>query len=283
MLIRGARACGAAEAPRKRAHRQSPTLAVAILAALLLLPGAGAVAAEPKVTIKSKGKRLTPGKKVKVKVRGFNRRDRVRYQFGIESDPPANCCVSKSKPRRGKPGILLDRRGSLKLKVRMPKRYAQCVGVNCSSPNWQRYRRGDEVFLSVYTDDASRSARDVGTVKPRRGKRGAKLVVRPDPITQGERIRFVGRRWPKRKRVGLYIGVPNSEGLRVGTARTDRRGRFSERIGPIEAEPGRYVALACRPASSCRKKRSDRFTVEAPGSTASGPRSGKARFYDARP
>lgn len=241
---------------------------MAVVAALaVLLSGAwtASATAAPKVVIKGKADRLQPGKKVRVKVTGFASRDRVRFQFGLESDPPANCCASKPFPGVKKPGIRLNRSGAINRRIKMPKRYAQCVGVHCASPNNKPYRNGDSVYLLVYTDSVGRSAKVTGKVAARKGgKKRRSLSVAPKKLKQGEDLRFAGTGWPARAKVGLRIGVPRSESYKVGQVRTNRRGRFTKTIGPIRALPGKYVAMACIPAAACKKKASDRFRVVRP-------------------
>lgn len=215
-----------------------------------------AAAKDPTVTIKGK---LRPGEKVGVELTGYGRRERVRLQFGIYSDPPQNCCASKPYPPVKKPGIRVNRKGKLGMKVRMPRRYAQCTGVNCPSRNWQRYRRGDRVYLGAAGQRSGRYAQDVGRIGT---KRGPKLMVEPDTITSGESIVVEGRGWPRRKRVQLLIGEPASEPFPAGKVRANRKGRFSRRLGPIEADPGRWIVLGCRPAGSCRKRAKASFEIE---------------------
>jgi len=84
--------------------------------------------------------------------------------------------------------------------------------------------------------------------------------VRPKEVRAGERVRASGRRWPRRARVHLLVGPPNSEASHVAWARTNRRGRFrkSVRIAAGTA-PGTWVMLACR--RQCAVKRLARFRV----------------------
>ena len=133
------------------------------------------------------------------------------------------------------------------------------LGLCASSPNGA----GVAAAGSPATDPATISGTGAVEADARRQRRARRpsVSVRPRKVAQGRRIRIVGRHWPARKRVGLYVGVPQSEAFRVGRVRANGRGRFKRRIGPVNGKPGPYVALACRPVKSCRRSARARFRV----------------------
>lgn len=84
--------------------------------------------------------------------------------------------------------------------------------------------------------------------------------VTPRTVDPGETLRVTGKGWPKRSKVALFIGVENGDADRVRTVRTSRRGGFRTRLRiSREAEPGRYVILACQ--RGCRTKALRAFGV----------------------
>lgn len=91
-----------------------------------------------------------------------------------------------------------------------------------------------------------------------------RLTVEPPVVAPGSSIVVKGRGFRHRARVTLYIGPPRSEGDRVGSAKTNRRGRFSKTLGLSAGAPdGRFVVLACQRA--CRVKATKSFTISSTG------------------
>lgn len=86
------------------------------------------------------------------------------------------------------------------------------------------------------------------------------LEVRPRAAVRGGRVVFYGSGFPPLVRVSLLAGLPATEAVRIGSARTNADGSF---VAPIAIEravtPGRYVALACR--HRCRMKATAAFRV----------------------
>lgn len=111
---------------------------------------ASTVAAQPSVKMK---RVVRPGETVTVKARGFPAGSHVRVQFGLWSSPPSNCCVTTPMPRLGQPGLLIPDSGSRSLRVRFARVYARCVNYLCESPGLTRWRPGQAIYVSVFTDE----------------------------------------------------------------------------------------------------------------------------------
>lgn len=93
---------------------------------------------------------VRPGRKVRLVVSGFRSHARVRVQFGVL--PIQNCCVSYVIPSIHRPGFLIPQDGRRTITVSMPGRWAQCVASSCASPDWHYFRRGQHIFVAVFTD-----------------------------------------------------------------------------------------------------------------------------------
>jgi hypothetical protein len=130
-------------------RRAAACAATGVLAAALVAAEAFGHAQAPRASLPAA---VHPGRMVVVKVAGFPAGERVQLQFGLWHDPPYNCCVSSVTPRRHADGWLIPDTGSRTLRVRMPRRYAQCVSYQCKDRGWKRFRRGDQVYVWVTTD-----------------------------------------------------------------------------------------------------------------------------------
>lgn len=105
------------------------------------------------------------GRVVRVAVNGFPPGDRVRVQFSRHFRVPANCCASFLFPRVGKPGLRLGPDGARRIRVRVPRRYAQCTSVRCDRPGFRRYRRGQRVNVGVSSIRRDAYAQYVATIR----------------------------------------------------------------------------------------------------------------------
>lgn len=86
------------------------------------------------------------------------------------------------------------------------------------------------------------------------------LKVKPPILGPGEDLTTIGSGFGARRTVTILIGPPNSEAFKVGSARTNSKGRFTKIITlSNDIEPGKYVVLACR--RSCAVKASAKITV----------------------
>lgn len=109
--------------------------------------------------------KVRPGKRVRVDVSAFPANARVRVQFLRYHNPPCNCDASRVIPNIKRPGFALGPDGARVLRVRMPKRYARCVSVGCSSPRYAPYRKGQPVLVGVGTVPDEAYASDRSRVK----------------------------------------------------------------------------------------------------------------------
>jgi hypothetical protein len=92
---------------------------------------------------------------------------------------------------------------------------------------------------------------------------GPQLTVEPQAAAPGETVVLSGRGFPRNAAIQLLAGPPRSEGRRIGSARTGRRGTFTATIRiRAQADPGPLVALACHDA--CVVKAVARFRIVAP-------------------
>lgn len=90
-----------------------------------------------------------------------------------------------------------------------------------------------------------------------------RLTLESQAVAPGEALVLEGRGFPRNARIALLAGPPDGEAQRIGGAQTGRRGVFTATIRIREqADPGRFVALACHDA--CRVKASVRFRIVAP-------------------
>jgi hypothetical protein len=105
---------------------------------------------------------VRPGKPVKLVVSGFRAGARVRVQFGVR--PIRNCCVSYVIPPIHRPGFLIPRSGGRTITVTMPYRWAQCVATGCPSPDWHNFRRGQHIFVAVFSENVNGYAQYFATV-----------------------------------------------------------------------------------------------------------------------
>lgn len=130
--------------------RRFMMIRAAVVATALML---AIVTAEARANTIDAPSTAKPGRKVTLRVSGFPAGARIRVQFGLYMNPPANCCASKVMPAREKPGYLIPDAGSRTLRVRMPRRYAKCTSARCEDPEWTRYRRGDRIYVITSSDD----------------------------------------------------------------------------------------------------------------------------------
>jgi hypothetical protein len=137
---------------RRWRRRSAVAAALSCTAALALGAPSGADVAEARTTI-TVPKVVTPGRTVTLRATGFAAGAAVRVQWGVYTQPPANCCVSTVVPPDSRPGFQLDSTGAGVLRVRVPRAYARCVSAICRNPNWARFKRGQRIYVFVFTDD----------------------------------------------------------------------------------------------------------------------------------
>ena len=102
------------------------------------------------------------------------------------------------------------------------------------------------------------------SASPSLGRGGPKVRVKPSVIAIGGKIKVRGYHFYAKKKVTLYIGVPNSEGMKVGSKRTNKRGSFKKSLKLSSSiDPGKYVVLACQ--RSCRTKATKSFRITVTG------------------
>lgn len=92
---------------------------------------------------------VTPGGAVSVKLNSYEPSGLVQLQFVAYSARPQNCCAAPVWPSIYE-GYPIDEDGRATISVKMPRAYARCVSVGCSSPGWTRWRDGDRVRVFVY-------------------------------------------------------------------------------------------------------------------------------------
>ncbi|HMJ01711.1 MAG TPA: hypothetical protein VK506_02145 [Conexibacter sp.] len=89
-----------------------------------------------------------------------------------------------------------------------------------------------------------------------------RLTAEPLAVAPGATIVLRGRGFPRNADIVLRAGPPHSEAVRIGSARTGRRGAFTAPIRiRLRASPGRFVALACH--EGCTVKASTAFRIVA--------------------
>jgi hypothetical protein len=88
------------------------------------------------------------------------------------------------------------------------------------------------------------------------------LKVTPSTVKQGGKVTFTGAHWPKRTKVSLLLGFPNSDAAKFATVATTTTGTFRYTL-PIKpsAPKGKYVVLACR--KNCQVKVQRNMTIVA--------------------
>jgi hypothetical protein len=99
--------------------------------------------------------RVKPGTRVRIAVAGFPAGSRVRVQFARFHHPPCNCDATVVLPRLSKPALQLGPEGQRVLHVRMPPRYARCVTNACPRPDFTRFRSGQPVTVTVFSQKPS--------------------------------------------------------------------------------------------------------------------------------
>lgn len=88
------------------------------------------------------------------------------------------------------------------------------------------------------------------------------VSVSPTSVVPGHSVLVTGRHWPRRVRVELLIGPPQSEASHVAWVTTTSSGTLRKRLAIARrAATGRFVLLACR--RSCRVKVQASFRIVA--------------------
>lgn len=105
------------------------------------------------------------------------------------------------------------------------------------------------------------------------------VSVSPDVIPPGGKLSVKGKGWAPDARVSILVGRPRSEAAKLGTLRTNSRGRFKGTLKlNRSAEQGRYVLLACR--RKCAIKAKAKFRIAATVGRQAGFAAAKCGYVD---
>jgi hypothetical protein len=98
---------------------------------------------------------VAPGRTVPVDVSGFPSDAHVRAQWGLEEDPPGNCCATALDPHPNEPGYPIGPTGVRVLDIYVPRRYLDCLTLACERAgaiNLRTWSVGEPVYLKVSAD-----------------------------------------------------------------------------------------------------------------------------------